>query len=110
MWKNLPLKGYVYTSIGFNVLTILAVLLVHGYLPPVVPLFYGLPGGAGQLVASLGLLIGPGIGILVTSLNIGLTAFTKDLFFKKTLVVSSAFVSMLITIATLKIIFLVGFF
>src|SRR5258706_2358236 len=110
MWKNIPYKGYVYFSFAINVLSILIILAWKTFLPPVVPLCYGLPSGGEQLTPSLGLITVPAIGIVVVLLNIFVCRFTKDLFLKKTLIISSAFVSFLLTVAVLKIILLVGFF
>lgn len=110
MWKNLPLKGYIYASFALSAVSIIAILGLLNYLPPIVPFLYGLPAGSDQLISSLGLLIAPSINILIIVLNIVLASFSKDLFFKRTLIVSGLFVSILTTITVLKIIFLVGFF
>lgn len=110
MWKNLPLKGYVYASVGLSFVSILAILILKNYLPPVVPFFYGLPVGSSQLVPTLGMLLAPGVNILIILLNIVLSNFSKDVFFKRTLIISGFFVSMLTTITVFKIIVLVGFF
>lgn len=110
MWKNLPFSKYLYASIVLNIVSIVTIFALKSFLPPVVPLFYGLPGGVNQLVPKLGLIIAPGAGILVALINVILVSFVKDLFFKRTLVVSSIFVSILLFITTIKIILLVGFF
>lgn len=110
MWKNLPLKSCVYASGALSALSIVAVIGLRSYLPPVVPLFYGLPSGVNQLVPTLGLLIVPITSLAITTLNIFLTKFTKDLFFKMTLIVASTFISVLTAITIFKIILLVGFF
>lgn len=110
MWKNTPLKGYVYASGGLSFVSILAILILKSYLPPVVPLFYGLPIGSSQLIPALGLLLVPSVNILIGILNIILSNFSKDIFFKRTLIISSFFVSVLTTITVFKIIALVGFF
>lgn len=110
MWKNIPLKGYVYASFGLNLIVVAAIFGLKSFLPPVLPLFYGLATGTNQLTHTYGLLIAPATGLLITLLNICLTIITKDQFFKKTLIISAMFVSILITITVLKIILLVGFF
>lgn len=110
MWKNLPFKGYVYTSLAFNIVLGVAIFIIKGFLPPVIPLFYGLPTGVNQLVPTLGLIIAPVASLIVTLINIGVASFINDQFFKRTLIVSAIFVSVLVTITTLKIILLVGFF
>ena len=103
-------RNYFLASIIINLLTALAVLILKSFLPPLTPLFYGRPVGATQLTATLGLLIAPGISLLLTIVNLLLSFTVKDDFLKKVLAVSTAFISLLTTITVIKIIFLVGFF
>jgi hypothetical protein len=110
MWKNLPFKGCVYFSIVLNAISIIAILALKKILPPITPLFYGLPSGAEQLKPAIWLVLAPGVGFIITAINILVSMLTKDLFLKKTLMISSAFVSLLLAIAVTKIILLVGFF
>jgi len=110
MWKNLPFRGYVITSLALNVILGIVIFIIKDFLPPVIPLFYGLPSGTSQLVPTIGLVIAPTIGFNINLINITIASFVKDLFFKKTLAMSSMFVSVLVFITTLKIILLVGFF
>ena len=110
MWKNLPLRGYIYASFSIDLVLVIIVLALRNFLPPVVPLFYGLPSGENQLVPQLGLLIVPGVSLLITILNTSIASSSKDEFFKTTLIVSSALISVLAAVAVLKIIFLVGYF
>lgn len=110
MWKNLPDKGYVYFSVILSLLSAISIIVLKSFLPPVVPLFYGLPVDSSQLVPSLALLIAPGVAILITFINISLTNLSDDVFFKRTLVASQAFISLLLGIAVLRIVLLVGLF
>ncbi len=110
MWKKLPLKGFIYSSLGLSLASAVLILITLKNLPPVVPLFYGLPSGADQLVPTLMLFIVPGFGLFITAVNILLAQILKDPFFKKTLVVSTTFISFLGAITIVKIISLVGFF
>lgn len=110
MWKDLPYKGCVYFSFILDVVLIVLILAIKTLLPPVLPLLYGLPAGSEQLVPSLWIILAPASGIFITILNVMISSFTGDMFLKKTLTVSSAFVSLLLAIATVKIILLVGFF
>jgi hypothetical protein len=110
MWKDVPHKSYIYISLAFSAVSAVIIFAVKDYLPPVVPFFYGLPSGANQLTPTLGLLIAPTVALIVTAINIMLTKITKDQFFKKALIFSSVFVSVLMFITTIKIILLVGFF
>lgn len=110
MWKNLPLKEYVYTAAVMNIISLLAILISKSFIPPIVPLFYGLPAGINQLVPSYLLFITPITGLGISVLNISLARITKDLYFKKLLIISSSFASVLLAITTIKIILLVAFF
>jgi hypothetical protein len=110
MWKDLPYKNFIYASLALNVVVAIAIFLLKGFLPPVVPLFYGLPIGADQLVPTLGILTAPAAGIVISVVNIIISHLTNDLFLKKALVISSIFVTILITITITKIVLLVGFF
>jgi hypothetical protein len=110
MWKNLPYKGYIYFSVALNIVSIILIFVLRGFLPPVVPLFYGLPVGSDQLTPSFGLILAPIAGLAIMTINSLVSNFIKDTFFKKTLIISSAFISLLMAITVSKIILLVGFF
>ena len=110
MWKDLPYKGCVYFSLVLNVLLIGIILILKGFLPPIVPLFYGLPDGSEQLIPYFGLILAPTIGLVITFVNIFVSNTIRDIFLKKALVISSAFISLLLAITTVKIVLLVGFF
>jgi hypothetical protein len=110
MWKNLPYKGCIYLSVCLNAVSVVIIFILRGALPPIVPLFYGLPGGTEQLTPTLGLLLAPATGLIITGINVFISTFNKDVFLKKSLVISSAFISLLLTITVVKIILLVGFF
>lgn len=106
----MPGKTQLYLSLAINVITIASIAFSRQLLPPVVPLFYGQPEGQMQLIATWGLLLAPGLAILIMIVNTILTTLIKDEFLKKVLMFSSLFVSLLSAITVLKIIFLVGFF
>lgn len=110
MLKGLPYKNIALASLATTFVTALVIVIARNILPPVAPLYYGLPVGVSQLVPSMGLLIAPGVSLLINVINISLANITKDQFYKKTLIVSGAFVSALTAITVLKIIALVGFY
>lgn len=110
MWKNVPLKGGVYFSTALNLILIILVLGLKGFLPPVVPLFYGLPSGTDQLVSSIFLVVAPVSSLIITLINILISNLIKDIFLKRALIISSVFVSLLFAITLVKIVLLVGFF
>ncbi len=111
-WKNTPLKSFIFTSIAINLTTIIIIMVTIWIkiLPPVVPLFYGLPTGANQIVKNWELLIAPLSALIITFINFFLTYITRDLYLKKTLIVSATFISALSIITIIKIVLLVGFF
>lgn len=108
--KKLPFLPYIYISLGTSVFLVLFVILVQRFLPPQVPLLYGSVVSEKQLVGSLGLIIPSLVSIVITFANIGLSFFTKDVFLKKALILTTFLVCIFSTVTTLKIIFLVGSF
>lgn len=109
-WKDLPFKGYLYASLVLIVFTLAVILIARNFLPPVVPLLYGRPEGAGQLVNSLGLLIAPAATFVIALINIILSGIIKQVFIQKVLIISTFLISVLTAITVLKIVFLVGMF
>lgn len=107
--KKLPFKGYVYLAVIVNFICLAIVAATHSNLPPVVPLFYGLPIGSSQLISSWGLTIAPLSALLISAINILIASYLKDAFLKKMLAVASFFVSFLAIITVVKIILLVRF-
>lgn len=109
-WEGLPFKNYLYFSLALNAVTGLIIFGGFNFLPPLLPLFYGQPEGQSQLVPKPEVLIAPLVAILITAVNITLARLIKNKFIQKILLVSSFFVSLLITITVIKITLLVGFF
>jgi hypothetical protein len=110
MLKKIPFANLAYSAFALNFILAVTLLVIKDYIPPVAPLFYGLPAGRAQLVSSWALLIAPGAGVIIMLINVLFARFSKDLFFKKVLIVSGFCVSLLIAITVIKIIFLVGLF
>lgn len=109
-WKDTPLKEYIYTSLGMILLTTISVLILIGNLPPVVPFFYGKAVGENQLTNTLFLLVAPTTSLFILFLNTFLAAMTDNTFLKKVLIMCVFLFTLLMTITTFKVIFLVGFF
>lgn len=107
---NTPFRQYVIYAIVANIITIFFALIVHKWLPPEVPLFYGMPQGDEQLASSW-LLVLPGlISLLILFTNLAIVGLIKNDFSKKTLVLGAIGATFFSTITTFKIIFLVGSF
>jgi hypothetical protein len=109
-WREIPAKEYLYASLGVDVLSVITILAVKNLLPPVVPILYGKPEGAEQLVPVLGLLIAPLAALIIGVVNLIIAYFLKGAFLKKILVLGTFLVSILSLITVLKVVFLVGFF
>ena len=103
-------KKIVLGIVVANVFTLTLVILIHKLLPPVVPLFYGKATGENQLAPSW-LLILPSLLSLSTLLvNTILASLTKDVFLKKTLIVTALVATFFSVVTTAKIVLLVSSF
>jgi hypothetical protein len=110
MWRKVTYRNYFLASIIIEAFLALSIILLKNFLPPLVPLFYGLPAGEEQLTSTLGLLIAPGVSSLMTIVNLCISFWVKDDFIKKILAISTTALALLATITVIKIILLVGFF
>lgn len=110
MWKKTVFRNYFLAAAVLNVIAAIGIVLFKGFLPPLVPLFYGRPTGEAQLTSSLGLLIAPITSLVITIVNFLLVIWVKDDFLKKILAISAVLVSILTAITIIKIVLLVGFF
>lgn len=91
-----------------NILVVLAVLLLQNHLPPVVPLFYGLPYGEEQLASKWALVIPPIVALALLGVNIFIAHETKDDFIKQIMEGLTLATTALSTITVVRIILLVG--
>ena len=105
-----PFRKYVMASIVINLLSILGVLAIGKFLPPQIPLFYGLAEGEEQLASSWSLIIPNTLALAITLANILISLSAKDDFIKRALIITSIAATFLATITTVKIAFLVGSF
>jgi len=105
-----PFKELVIAGFSLDFIAALLIIFLRNFLPPVVPLLYGRPGGVGQLVPELYLLIAPLAAIVLTIVNLLVMNFQENLFTRKILSASAFLISLLTTITIVKIILLVGFF
>lgn len=108
--KTVPLKNYLIFSFALPLLLIGVIVVLHGFIPPQLPLFYGLPTGESQLTSSWGILTAPVTSIAISVVNLFIVSRVENVFYKKVLVISSFLIATLVTITILKIIFLVGLF
>ena len=87
---------------------IIIILSLKDHLPPIVPLFYGLPVSSNILIANIGLLIPPLTASFLSLINLTIVKITKDSFLEKILAGLTITITILSAITVIKIIFLVG--
>lgn len=107
---EIPYFKAVIFIVIINILTIIAILFLQRYLPPEIPLFYGLPDTVEQLATTRSLIIPPAISTTIIIINTTVCVFIKDEFLKKTLMISGLATFIFSIIAIIRIIFLVGSF
>ena len=108
--KNIPLGKFLLFATGLNLLIIAVVFLLKSFLPPEIPLYYGLAEGQEQLASSISLIIPPIISLVIILVNTILTFAVQNNLLKSSLTVAAATTSVFSTATVLKIIFLVGSF
>lgn len=105
-----PLKKIFIISFSISALALILALFAQPFLPPQVPLFYGLPDGGEQLSSRLGLVIPGIVSLLIFTVNLILVKTLNDDFLKKIPATIALVASFFAIITTFKIIFLVGSF
>lgn len=103
-----PLKPLFTASVAINLLFIVLSILSIFILPPEIPLFYGMPKSNEQVAPSF-MIITPSLAaFLFTVVNFVVSTKLNQQYLKKTLAFASIAATILSSIATYKIIFLVG--
>lgn len=107
----MPKKLYFWTGLSpliLSLIIIVSILTVFKALPERLPLFYSLSWGESQLATHNQFLIIPASITLITLLNLIISwqLHPAQIFFKKVLLFSSIIVSLSLTIAFIKIVFL----
>ncbi len=105
-----PLKKTFIISFSIGVLSILFAFAAQSFLPPQIPLYYGLPVGEEQISSSLGLVIPGAVSLLILTVNFILIKIIREEFLKKVLATAALIASFFAIVTTYKIIFLVGSF
>jgi len=108
--ETLPFKNYLAASIIVNLVLIAVSLLITKWMPPKIPLYYGLPQSNAQLAPNWLLIIPSSLSLLIIGVNIVLAINAKNEFLKKTFILASVAATFFSGITTLKIIFLVSSF
>lgn len=101
-------KRTVSTLVLINILMIGSVFLFSKYLPPEVPLFFGRPSGAEQLVQSLYLVIPPTLVLALFALSTGVSQLLADNFIDSMILGILTVTTLLSTLALINIYHLVA--
>ena len=84
-FERLPLKKLFVISFFTSLLTIVLGLLAQFILPPVIPLYYGLPQTTEQVAASFLIILPSVFSIVLTIVNAIISIKTHDNYLKKAL-------------------------
>ena len=109
-WKKITFHNFFLASGILSILSIIGIIAVKNFLPPVVPLFFGKPSGEDQLASYWMLFLIPAVSILINAINLFINMSSKDVFVRKILAVSSFVIAFMAATTLVKIILLVGFF
>ncbi len=93
-----------------NILSTIVILITKNHLPPIVPLFYGLPVSESELAPNIALVVPPVIAGGFAGLNLVLNSLFKDKFLEQIFGGLMIATTALSTITLIKIILLVGTF
>lgn len=107
---TIPHPKTVVASFVLVFVTILIAVASQSYLPPEIPLYYGLPEGELQIAPSSALVIPSLVSLAINTINTTLAYFLKEKFVQRTLVFASFAVAVFSVVTTVKIIFLIGSF
>ena len=109
-FQKMPLLSMLYVSIGIVIVSFIIAFLTQSFLPPEIPLYYGLAEGIERLSPSFGLVIPSTVAFLVDFVNFSIALVIKNKFVQQTLILAGFVVSLFSLITIIKIIFLVGSF
>jgi len=99
-----------YTSLVLCTISIASIIFLHQFLPPEIPLLYGLPDGEQQLSERYYLILPCLVSLIITLLNYFVSSATEDKFIRGVLIATGFVTCLLSFITTFKIFFLVGTF
>lgn len=94
--------------LGFNAFLVLVFFLFQNTLPPVIPLFYGMPKGTEQLAPRIGIILPPTVSMAITATNFIFLSATKNDFLLKLLIAISFIITLLSTVTVVRIFMLVS--
>lgn len=107
--SSVPYFRIIVALLLINLIFILFVLFYKHILPPEIPLFYGLPESNEQLAPSSWLIIPGMLSMIITIINTSFSFLAREGFLKSAFSIASIVVGIFSILATLEIIFLVGY-
>jgi len=107
---KIPFKNYVLWAMAANALVAGGIILGQKFLPPQVPLFYGLAEGEAQLAPRILLVIPSSASIIILLANSFISSLITDEFIKKVVILGAIATAFFAVITSVKIAFLVGSF
>lgn len=102
------IKKIFYVAIILAVANLVFQLFATYFLPPEIPLLYGMPEGEQQLINSSSFYFSATAGIGIVLLNFLLTKLSQNGFFHYSMAISSVCINLFIFITGIKIFTLVG--
>ncbi len=108
--NSLPFRPYLIGSLIVNVLMVTLAIGLQKFLPPQIPLFYGVAGGEGQLAKAIFLFLPNAFALIILTANIFIATLVGEEFFKKILIMAGIIATFFATITVTKIFLLVGSF
>lgn len=103
-----PLKKLLVAALIINLMVGTTSFLIQPFLPPQIPLYYGMAEAGGVIAPAWALVIPSLVSLGILGANFLLGLAITDEFLKKILVLSGLAASFFATIAILKISFLIG--
>jgi hypothetical protein len=106
---SIPYRETIFTVGLTNIVVIALIFILKRFIPPQIPLYYGLAEGEEQLASnSLFLALPSLVSLAMIILNTTLASLIKDDFIKKMLIVACAATSFFSVVTTIRIFLLVG--
>ena len=108
--QTTPFRDFITIAVIVNVILIAASLVLHSFLPPEIPLYYGMPEGSEQLASSWLLALPSLVALLIILVNLLIASFAEDDFLKRVVILGGIAATFFSATTTIQIMFLVGSF
>lgn len=106
---SIPFQQTILTVSLINIVVIALIFILKHFIPPQIPLYYGLAEGEEQLAPnSLYLVLPSVVSLVIVVLNSTLASLIRDNFIKKMLIVACAATTFFSVVTTIRIFLLVG--